>query len=91
MSLSAAPRNDYYRLRTEWRSRVDLRHVYSKNLKIIGTNLGSIVELRTVLDYLASGQLRPVVDRSFPLSNARAAVQYVLDRKNKGKVLLVPS
>jgi hypothetical protein len=30
-----------------------------------------------------------VIDRSFPLSNARAAVQYVLDRKNQGKVLLV--
>ncbi len=75
---------------THW-GRLDLRHVYSKNLKIIGTNLGSITELRTVLDYLVTGQLRPVVDRTFPLSNARAAVQYVLDRKNKGKVLLVPA
>jgi NADPH:quinone reductase-like Zn-dependent oxidoreductase len=75
---------------THW-GRLDLRHVYSKNLRIIGTNLGSIVELRTVLDHLATGQLRPVVDRTFPLSNARAAVQYVLDRKNKGKVLLVPA
>jgi NADPH:quinone reductase-like Zn-dependent oxidoreductase len=75
---------------THW-GRLDLRHVYSKNLKIIGTNLGSIAELRTVLDYLVTGQLRPVVDRTFPLSNARAAVQYVLDRKNKGKVLLVPA
>ena len=74
---------------THW-GRLDLRHVYSKNLKIVGTNLGSIVELRTVLDYVASGRLRPVVDRAFPLKEARAAVQHVLDRKNKGKVLLVP-
>jgi NADPH:quinone reductase-like Zn-dependent oxidoreductase len=74
---------------THW-GRLDLRHVYSKNLTIVGTNLGSILELRTILDYVAQGRLRPVIDRSFPLSNARAAVQYVLDRKNKGKVLLVP-
>ena len=73
---------------THW-GRLDLRHVYSKNLRIVGTNLGSIVELRTILDYVAQGMLKPVIDRSFPLSNARAAVQYVLDRKNKGKVLLV--
>ncbi len=73
---------------THW-GRLDLRHVYSKNLRIVGTNLGSIGELRTILDYVAAGRLTPVVDRSFPLSNARAAVQYVLDRKNKGKVLLV--
>jgi NADPH:quinone reductase-like Zn-dependent oxidoreductase len=74
---------------THW-GRLDLRHVYSKNLKIVGTNLGSIPELRTVLDYVASGKLKPVVDRAFPLKDTRAAVQHVLDRKNKGKVLLVP-
>jgi NADPH:quinone reductase-like Zn-dependent oxidoreductase len=73
---------------THW-GRLDLRHVYSKNLRVLGTNLGSIVELQTVLDHVVQGRLRPVVDRTFPLANARAAVQHVLDRKNKGKVLLV--
>jgi NADPH:quinone reductase-like Zn-dependent oxidoreductase len=74
---------------THW-GRIDLRHVYSKNLKVVGTNLGSILELRTILDYVADGRLEPVIDRTFALKDARAAVQYVLDRKNKGKVLLVP-
>ena len=74
---------------THW-GRLDLRHVYSKNLKLVGTNLGSILELRTILDYVADGRLRAVVDRAFPLKDARAAVQYVLDRKNKGKVLVIP-
>jgi NADPH:quinone reductase-like Zn-dependent oxidoreductase len=73
---------------THW-GRLDLRHVYSKNLRVLGTNLGSIVELQTVLDHVVQGRLRPVVDRTFPLKDARAAVQHVLDRKNKGKVLLV--
>jgi NADPH:quinone reductase-like Zn-dependent oxidoreductase len=74
---------------THW-GRLDLRHVYSKNLRIIGTNLGSILELRTLLDYVVDGRLRPVIDRAFPLKDARAAVQHVLDRKNKGKVLVIP-
>ena len=74
---------------THW-GRVDLRHVYSKNLRILGTNLGSILELRTILDYIVAGRLAPVIDRAFPLEDARAAVQYVLDRKNQGKVLLIP-
>jgi NADPH:quinone reductase-like Zn-dependent oxidoreductase len=74
---------------THW-GRLDLRHVYSKNLRIVGTNLGSILELKTVLDYVVAGRLRPVVDRTFSLKDARGAVQYMLDRKNKGKVLLVP-
>ena len=74
---------------THW-GRLDLRHVYSKNLRIMGTNLGSILELRTILEYIVAGRLRPVIDRTFPLKDARAAVQHVLDRKNRGKVLLVP-
>ena len=74
---------------THW-GRLDLRHVYSKNLRIVGTNLGSILELRTLLEFVTAGRLRPVIDRAFPLKDARAAVQYVLDRKNKGKVLLIP-
>jgi NADPH:quinone reductase-like Zn-dependent oxidoreductase len=74
---------------THW-GRLDLRHVYSKNLRVLGTNLGSILELSTILEHLVDGRLRPVIDRVFPLADARAAVQRVLDRKNKGKVLLVP-
>jgi NADPH:quinone reductase-like Zn-dependent oxidoreductase len=73
---------------THW-GRLDLRHVYSKNLRILGTNLGSILELRTILEYVQGGRLRPAIDRVFPLRDARAAVQHVLDRRNKGKVLLV--
>ncbi len=74
---------------THW-GRLDLRHVYSKNLRVLGTNLGSILELRQVLDHVVLGRLRPVIDRAFPLRDAAAAVQHVLDRKNKGKVLLIP-
>jgi NADPH:quinone reductase-like Zn-dependent oxidoreductase len=74
---------------THW-GRLDLRHVYSKNLRILGTNLGSILELQTILDHVVEGRLRPVVDRVFPLADARAAVQHLLDRKNKGKVVLAP-
>lgn len=74
---------------THW-GRVDLRHLYSKNVRLVGTNLGSITELRTLLDYVVAGRLRPVIDRTFPLKDAQAAVQHVLDRRNKGKVILVP-
>ena len=69
--------------------RVDLRHVYSKNLRILGTNLGSVSELRLIVGEMAEGRLLPAIDKTFPQSNARAAVQYLHDRKNRGKVLLL--
>jgi NADPH:quinone reductase-like Zn-dependent oxidoreductase len=75
---------------THW-GRLDLRHVYSKNLHVVGTNLGSLPEFRTMLEHVADGRLRPVIDRAFPLAEARHAVQHVLDRRNKGKVLLLPA
>ncbi|HEV8306713.1 MAG TPA: zinc-binding dehydrogenase [Methylomirabilota bacterium] len=71
-------------------ARMDLRHVYSKNLRILGTNLGSILELRALLGFVETGALRPVVDRVFPLRDARAAVQHLWDRRNRGKVILLP-
>ena len=43
---------------THW-GRLDLRHVYSKNLRILGTNLGSILELRPILDYVVDGTPAP--------------------------------
>ena len=73
---------------THW-GRLDLRHVYSKNLRVVGTNLGSILELRQIVAEMAQGRLLPAIDQTFPQSNARAAVQYLHARKNKGKVLLV--
>jgi NADPH:quinone reductase-like Zn-dependent oxidoreductase len=74
---------------THW-GRLDLRHVYSKNLRVLGSNLGSILELQTILEHLVDRRLKPVIDRVFPLKDTRAAVQHVLDRKNRGKVLVVP-
>ena len=70
--------------------RLDLRHLYSKNLRILGTNLGSMLELRTIVQFMLAGRLRPVVDRTFPLRDGREAVQYLIDRKNLGKLLLIP-
>jgi DNA phosphorothioation-dependent restriction protein DptG len=50
--------------------------------------------LLSMLDEIAQlvrqGVLGPVVDRVFPFAEASAAHQYLQDRKNFGKVLLVP-
>lgn len=74
---------------THW-GRMDLRHVYSKNLRVLGTNLGSILELRTIVDHMMEGRLKAVIDRTFPLKQTGAAIRYLRDRRNKGKVILIP-
>ncbi len=43
-----------------------------------------------LLAYHAQGQIRPLVDRVFPLEEAAQAHHYLHDRQNLGKVLLEP-
>jgi NADPH:quinone reductase-like Zn-dependent oxidoreductase len=71
--------------------RLDLRHVYSKNLRVIGTNLGTIRELQSIMEFMLAGRLRPIIDRTFSLRDTREAVQYLLERRNRGKILLIPA
>ncbi|MDX1741660.1 MAG: medium chain dehydrogenase/reductase family protein [Rhodothermales bacterium] len=70
----------------------------SHNKGVFGVNLGHLWNRRDklaamlgeVLDLFADGTFEPVVDRSFPFSEAAAAHRYIQDRKNFGKVILTP-
>ena len=41
-------------------------------------------------DLLGEGTIRPVVAESFPFEKAPAAHQFIAERRNVGKVVLVP-
>ena len=41
------------------------------------------------LPLLAQGLIRPIIDTSFPLAEAAAALQYMEDNRNVGKIMLV--
>ena len=69
---------------------VDIRFVFVKHLNILGSYMGSRHELETVLQLLEEGKLHPVVDSVFPLKEAAQAQQRMLERKQFGKLLLVP-
>jgi NADPH:quinone reductase-like Zn-dependent oxidoreductase len=69
---------------------VDLRYVFDRQLRILGAKMGSRAEMRAVWAKLAAGELKAVVDRTFPLSEARAAHEYLAGRGQFGKVVLLP-
>jgi NADPH:quinone reductase-like Zn-dependent oxidoreductase len=69
-----------------------------KNISIIGVHIGRLAHKAKVLGpqlaeifrlYLA-GQVKPVIGKTFPLADAAAAHHYIHQRKNIGKVLLLP-
>ena len=67
---------------------IDLRYVFDRQLKIFGAKMGSLAEMRTVWSLVSEGKLKPVVDRTFPLAQARAAQEYLAAGAQFGKVVL---
>jgi len=69
---------------------IDLRFVYSRQLSILGSYMGTMGELHEVLKHVFSGRLKPVVDRAFPLQEARAAHEHMEKSQMFGKIVLSP-
>ncbi|NUO08408.1 MAG: zinc-binding dehydrogenase [Candidatus Brocadia sp.] len=67
---------------------VELRLLYMKQHAIMGCYMGSKKELLDVLSLVELGKLRPVIDSTFPLKDASAAQQKMLNRENFGKIVL---
>ena len=68
---------------------INLRAVFFKSLSILGSTMGSIAELRDLLRFVERGDLRPVLDRTFPLIEAPDAQRVLESREQFGKVVLV--
>lgn len=80
-----------------WR-RMSPISLISKNHGVLGVNVGHLWHvphlvagwMRVLLSYAERGDIRPYVDRVFPLAEAAEAHRYIEERKNRGKVLLRP-
>lgn len=73
---------------TGYDAKVDLRFLFTRQLSIMGSYMGSKDELRTVLRLVALGRLKPVVDKVWPLHDCIAAHTYLEHGKQFGKVVL---
>ena len=69
---------------------IDLRHLFARQLSLLGSYMGTMGELHEVLKHVFAGRLRPVVDRVFPLSDLRAAHEYLEGSKMFGKIVVNP-
>ena len=68
--------------------RINLRALFFKQLSVLGSTMGSLAELVSLLPHFESGALRPVVDRTFPLAEAPAAQEFLAQRGAFGKLVL---
>ena len=69
-------------------SEIDLRQIFWKQLKIIGSTMSNQKEFQEVMNLIFLGKLKPIIDKIFPIENIREAEQYLNNHKQFGKVVL---
>jgi NADPH:quinone reductase-like Zn-dependent oxidoreductase len=69
---------------------LNLRHLFWRQLSVLGSTLASKARLFDVVEHVAAGRLRPVVDRVLPLGDATVAHQLLESRAVFGKLVLTP-
>ncbi len=71
-------------------AKLNLQHLFARQLSLIGSYMGTKSELLRASELLFAGRLRPVVDRTFPLAEAAEAHRYLEASSQFGKVVLLP-
>lgn len=69
---------------------IDLRHLFARQLTLLGSYMGTMGELHEVLSHVFAGRLKPVVDRVFALAEIRAAHEHMEKSQMFGKIVLRP-
>jgi NADPH:quinone reductase-like Zn-dependent oxidoreductase len=80
------------------RMRFAARKLIDQNKGVFGVNLGHMWDeadrlegwIQDLLRWWGEGVVQPVIAEAFPFARAAEAHHFIQDRKNVGKVLLVP-
>lgn len=69
---------------------IDLRYVWVREVDVVGCNGWQRSDLDVLVEMVAQGEFDPVIDATYPLKQAREAVEVLEERRCFGKVLIVP-
>jgi NADPH:quinone reductase-like Zn-dependent oxidoreductase len=65
-----------------------LHRIWWRELRILGSTMGTEADFQGAYELVASGRARPVVDSVFPLADARAAHERMESGEHFGKIVL---
>jgi NADPH:quinone reductase-like Zn-dependent oxidoreductase len=75
---------------TGYDAKVDLRYLFGKQWSLLGSYLGTMGELHQVLKFVFRGQLKPVIDRVYPLAEIGEAHRRLENHQQFGKIVVTP-
>lgn len=67
---------------------VDLRHLFARQLSLLGSYMGRFAELVAAAPLLFDGRVTPVIDEVFPLARAADAQRRLEEKGQFGKIVL---
>jgi len=67
---------------------IDNRLIFGKHLSVLGSSMGTRADFATVMGLVFAGKLRPVLDRDYPLAEARQAQERLEHGAQLGKITL---
>jgi NADPH:quinone reductase-like Zn-dependent oxidoreductase len=70
---------------------IDNRFIFGRHLSIIGSSMGTRADFATVMNLIFEGKLNPVLDKDYPLEDARLAQERLEKGEQLGKITLTIS
>src|SRR5918993_1561036 len=71
--------------------RLDLRTLYLKQLELTGSTMGTHQEFASLVEHIASGRIKPLLARTYPLSDIRQAQRDFMNKNFFGKLVVIPN
>lgn len=75
---------------TGFKAGIDLRHLFARQLSLLGSYMGRKAELLAAAPLFFEGKLKPVVDQVMPLAEIRTAHERLEGARQFGKIVVVP-
>ena len=69
---------------------INLAHLFMKQQSILGSTMSSISTFKEVMSKINNQNYNPMVDKIFAMKDIRDAHEYMENRQQSGKVVLVP-
>jgi NADPH:quinone reductase-like Zn-dependent oxidoreductase len=69
---------------------LDVRDLYLKDLSLLGCTFQPPIVFSAIVSHVNAGRIRPLVSRTYPLSDIRAAQEAFMSKKYPGKIVLIP-
>jgi len=75
---------------TGWDARLDLRHLFFRQLSLLGSTMGRQDRLPVILNLMALGKLRPVIGRELSMWDIKTGHDLLEGGRVAGKIVLIP-